>query len=113
MEEIKGFTGWAIIDLFGHQKIAGLCSEQPVAGVSMLRVDVPAVNGKQAFSKLFGHGAIYSIAPTDEKTVLAVIPIIDYVPIEPWILPSDQQSLQIGHFQSFGPFERDDDEEWH
>ncbi|MDD2657785.1 MAG: hypothetical protein PHD04_03970 [Candidatus Pacebacteria bacterium] len=45
------FDEWAIIDLFGHQKIAGRVSEQQIGGASFVRVDVPL---EPPFTKLFG-----------------------------------------------------------
>ncbi len=37
------FPCWAIVEVMGHQKFAGMVHEQQVAGVGMLRIDVPAV----------------------------------------------------------------------
>ena len=61
------FAQWAIIELFGHQRIAGRVTEQTIGGCSFVRVDVPAVGKEQAFTKLFGQGAIYAITFTDEQ----------------------------------------------
>jgi len=63
----RGFEGWAIVELFGHSMIAGMASEQSIAGSNMLRVDVPEVDGSPAFTKFFGSGAIYAITPTTEE----------------------------------------------
>lgn len=57
---------WAIVDLFGPQQIAGLVSEHPIGGESMLRVDVPAVPGHEAFTRFYGVKAIYSLTPCSE-----------------------------------------------
>ena len=43
------FETWAIVELLGHQKIAGHISEQPLAGTNMLRVDVPETKSNPAF----------------------------------------------------------------
>ena len=67
MSETQGLETWAIVELFGHQKIAGHISEANVAGTTMLRVDVPEVDGQAAFTRLYGGSAIYSITPTDER----------------------------------------------
>lgn len=92
-QEVKLFEGWAIVDLFGHSRIAGLCSEQPLAGTNMLRVDVPAINGKPAFTRFFGGGAIYSITPTDEQTAKIALGHIDVRPVERWIVPDQPARL--------------------
>lgn len=62
------FEQWAVVELFGHQVIAGMVSEQVIGGQGFVRVDVPAVNGSQAFTKFYGAGAIYAISPCDEAT---------------------------------------------
>lgn len=86
-EQAKFFEGWAIVDLFGHSRITGLCSEQALAGTNMLRVDVPSINGKPGFTRFFGGGAIYSITPTDERTAKIALGHIDVRPVEQWIVP--------------------------
>ena len=84
MPEKKEF--WAILDLFGHSKIAGFLTEDQIGGSSMIRIDVPSVDGMVGYTKWFGPGAIYSISPTDEKIVRAFIarfkpsPITVYMP---------------------------------
>ena len=60
------FDLWCIVELFGHTKIAGRCTEQNIAGTNMLRVDVPPTPGQPSFSRLLGSGAIYAIKPVDE-----------------------------------------------
>ena len=60
------FDLWCLVELFGHQKIAGRCSEQNIAGTNMLRVDVPETEHHPAFTRLFGSAAIYAINPISE-----------------------------------------------
>jgi hypothetical protein len=38
-EERKQFSEWAIIELFGHQRIAGRVSEQTIGGCAFVRDD--------------------------------------------------------------------------
>ena len=39
----KAFEQWAIVEIFGHQRIAGKVTEQTIGGCSFVRVDVPAL----------------------------------------------------------------------
>jgi len=77
---------WALVDIYGHDRYAGRISEAKVAGASMLRIDVPETPGCQAFSKLFGAKAIFSITPCDERVAraaavhLAARPLIEFSP---------------------------------
>lgn len=81
---MEKFEEWAIIDLFGHQKIAGRISEQQVGGSSFVRVDVPAIDKQKPFTKLFGPGAIYSITITDEETATAAANYYKPIPMDQW-----------------------------
>jgi hypothetical protein len=65
------FESWAIVELFGHKKMAGKVSEQEIAGTGFVRIDVPAVNGNQGFTKLLGPQSIYGITPVDEAHATA------------------------------------------
>lgn len=85
---------WAIIEVFGHQRFAGLVGEQVIAGYKMFRIDIPAVpeerreregnyhpltgdfgrwkytevfGAVEAEAKLFGVKAVYSITPCTEE----------------------------------------------
>ena len=57
---------WALLELFGHQKIVGRAKEASLAGGAFIRVDVPEHNGQPAFTRFFSPGAIYSISPVSE-----------------------------------------------
>jgi hypothetical protein len=80
------FKTWAIVQLFGHQVIAGEVSEQVIAGQGFVRVDVPTVDSQQAYSEFYGPNAIYSITPTDEATARAAAKSLHRPPVELWRL---------------------------
>lgn len=86
MEKEASFEGWAIVELYGRNIIVGDLSEQLVAGSPMLRVDVPAVDGQDGFTKFYGSGAIYAITPTDKDTALSAVAGLRKKPIEVWKL---------------------------
>ncbi len=71
MSDSTEFTGWAIVELFGHKRLAGHVSSQVVAGGSMVRIDVPETPADskpatQQYTKLVGVAAIYGITPVAE-----------------------------------------------
>lgn len=80
----SNFDLWCIVELFGHAKIAGRCTEQNVAGTNMLRVDVPETESQPAFTRLFGSSAIYAINPVDEVTARHYAEKLCVKPIESW-----------------------------
>lgn len=78
---------WALVELFGHQRIVGYLSQQTFGTGVLFRVDVPDLtkDGKtvrQGFTRYFGLSAIYSITPVDEATVRRMLPSIDGTPGE-------------------------------
>ncbi len=97
------FEGFAILEIFGHQKYAGYVKTEYYGGDAMFRCDVPPLmelekvtrggcyveveGGRswvppgstvkqpatEAYSKLFGIKAIYAMTPCDEKACLAAV----------------------------------------
>lgn len=75
---------WAIIELFGHNQIAGLMSECSIGGCSFIRVDVPGTEECPGYTKLYGNGAIYAITMVDEETARAAVDYHRPKPMTPW-----------------------------
>jgi hypothetical protein len=79
------FDQWAILELFGHTRIAGKISFVcPPGSCAFVRVDVPEVNGAPAFTRLFGSGAIYSITIVDETAALLAARECSPEPMSRW-----------------------------
>jgi hypothetical protein len=89
------FETWAIVDLFGHQQIAGKASEEVIAGGSFLRVDVPETTAAEAFTRFFGAGAIYSITPVAEEIARRAAEQVRREPITVW-MPDFHRALPAG-----------------
>ena len=84
-EELKS---WALVELFGHQRIVGMMTVDPAEFPGMVRVDVPDLlkDGKverKGFTRYIGRGAIYGVTPIDEATVRALLPSVDGKPHRP------------------------------
>ena len=77
---------WGIVELFGHNVIAGEVGEQIIGGETFIRVDVPEIDDQKSFTKFFGKGAIYAIAPCDDLTAQAAVSGVRAKPIEVWKL---------------------------
>jgi hypothetical protein len=80
------FDHFAIVELFGHQIIAGKVSEQVIGGQGFVRVDMPTVDGQEGFTKFYGAGAIYAITPCNEETMQAAVLGLWQKPIDVWKL---------------------------
>lgn len=66
-EQRKGIDTWAVVEIMGHKRIAGRVTEEPIAGTNMLRIDVPEVDGRPAYTVYHGGSAIYGITPCSEE----------------------------------------------
>jgi hypothetical protein len=98
-DEQSKFDGWAVVEIFGHQRYAGYVTTQAFGQAVMFRVDVPPLEERErvtksyeyvdgtsvppgstvkeapvpGYTKLFGVGAIYGITPcTQDAAVKAV-----------------------------------------
>jgi hypothetical protein len=108
---------YAIVELFGHARIAGRISEQVFGGAALVRVDVPEVTYVErgynqperavtipAHTRSFGGAAIYSINWCDEAVAKVSAQTIKHRPIQPYGMESalremtdrDRQQLLAG-----------------
>lgn len=101
MSEKNDFQAWAIIELFGHQRIAGRVTEQAIGGCSFLRVDVPEIPADDVamsppvagYTKLYGNGAIYAITIVEEQIARAAAATMRARPVTPYTL----RSMALSH----------------
>ncbi len=98
------FDHYAILELFGHQRLAGRVTEATIGGCSFLRVDVPSVQGSPPFTRFYGQGAIYALTIVEEAVALAALAKLCPAPVDVYLLPRGPKQLA---FQTHRP----DDEE--
>ena len=84
METIEKFEAWALLELFGHNRIAGKVTEQTIGGGSFVRVDVPETTESKPFTRLLNPSAIYAINPVTEEVARGLAESIRSKPIEAW-----------------------------
>lgn len=65
------FEEWAIVELLGHVRLAGLVSEEEHFGGKVGRIDVPT-SDDGFITQYFGHGSIYRLTPCTEDIARAV-----------------------------------------
>lgn len=87
-EEPPRMESWALVELFGHQRIVGKVTVDPPDFPGMIRVDVPnlIVDGKvtrDGFTRYFGRAALYGVTPVSEEVVRKLLPDIDGQPARP------------------------------
>jgi hypothetical protein len=69
-ENPEKFSCWAIVELMGHQKTAGLVSEHTIAGHGLIRVDVPKANGETMCTRFYSPSALYCLTPVDKQIAI-------------------------------------------
>lgn len=74
----------AVVELFGHQKMAGKVTEQSIGPSTFVRIDVPETKHQPAFTRLINPSAIYAINPITEDLVAQMAERIESAPIETW-----------------------------
>lgn len=99
-EQKPKFEEWALLELFGHQRLAGKVSEATLAGGAFVRVDVPDAKGRIVLTKFLHPNAIYGISPCDENVAVAAAQSIDSAPIARYQLEQLAQTRALPGFDS-------------
>lgn len=76
--QTEKFSHWCVLELFGHNKIAGLVTEATIASGAFIRVDVPkppaeGQSEETLYTRYFGPSAIYAINPTTKEEVMKIV----------------------------------------
>jgi hypothetical protein len=79
----QNLRSWAMVELFGHQRIVG-----------HITVDVPDLLKneevvRKGHTRYIARGAIYALSPCDETTVRNLLPHVDGLPARPMSLRED------------------------
>lgn len=106
--ETEKFDLWCLVELFGHSKICGRCTEQSIAGSNFLRVDVPETKHKPGFTRFLNHAAIYAINPITEEMGRFMAEQIQARPIESWdVAKFNQKQKELQTPEGFEKREKD------
>lgn len=105
MEKLELF---AIVELFGHTKIAGKITEQSIGPATFVRVDVPETEAQPPFTRLLNPSAIYAINPVTEEVMKHMAGNFQQQPIQSWdIQKMNQKILSLGANKPAEIFEAD------
>jgi len=100
------FEAWGLLELFGHQKLAGKLTEQTIGGCHFIRIDVPCCGDQVAYTRFFTQGAIYSMTPTTEDIARRMADRLRAAPVQAYQLAE----RQIEHVASVIDNDEDNDE---
>lgn len=107
MEESNKMELWALVELFGHSKVAGKVSEHNLGSATFIRVDVPETPKNGPFTRFLNPSAIYAINPMTEEAARVFANQIEAAPIQAWdVKRMHEKILALGQGQN------DDDEDF-
>lgn len=85
---------WAILELFGHRKLAGQVSDVELFGAKMCRIDIPT---EPPVTQFYGGSAIYGVTPTTEELATRFArQNAAPMPINAWELQESRPALPAG-----------------
>lgn len=97
--QTQKFEQWCILELFGHQRIAGYVTEATIGGGAFIRVDVPKPEGEgDLYTRYFGPSAIYAINPTTREAVLSIVRNLHPSPPTPRVLAAPVEEREEDDF---------------
>lgn len=91
--ETNKFELFAVVELFGHTKMAGTVTEQTIGSSTFIRVDVPETKTQPPFTRMLNPSAIYAINPVTEEVMKHMADNIQNKPIESWDIQAMHKKL--------------------
>ncbi len=89
MESKQPFDQWCLVEIMGHQRLAGRVTEEVIGSAALIRVDIPSGDGPDDFvTQYVGTGSIYRMTPTTESAVRAAVKGWQYRAPSPLGLPA-------------------------
>lgn len=107
------FEQWANVELMGHQRVVGRCSEELIAGSQMLRVDIP--DGESFSTRYYGASAIYCLTVISEDVARRICSRLTQTPSFAWGLREHPKAIEYSavHAATAGDDGDDDDDGHH
>lgn len=76
------FEAYALVELFGHQRMAGKVTEQSIGGASFIRIDVPETSKQPGFTRILNPSSIYAINPITLEAMTGMAENLNKAPIQ-------------------------------
>lgn len=61
------FESWAILELMGHRKLAGMVQTETLGGAPFIRIDVYSSDEKIEVTQFYNPSSVYCITPTTKE----------------------------------------------
>ncbi len=87
----QAFNEWAILELMGHRRLAGLVKEQTIGSASFIRIDVFIEGEKAIATQFYNPSAVYCMTPVSEQLAREIAKNDQPAPVSYWELPRQKQ----------------------
>ncbi len=95
----KAFEEWAILELMGHRRLAGLVREETIGSASFIRIDVPDGNGGFSTTQFYNPSSVYCMTPTTKEMAIQVAARDRPQPVQRWeLLPEPQVPVEESEY---------------
>ncbi len=91
----KTFEEWAILELMGHRRLAGLIKEQTIGSATFIRIDVPDGKGGFNATQFYNPSSVYCITPTSQEMAEQVAARDRPQPVSRWELQAPVAEPEI------------------
>lgn len=105
------FDTYAVINLFGHQRIAGRVYEKQIGGASFLAIDVPETTTQPSFTRIINPSAVYDIFPVTKEVAEHQAENINSKPIEVWDIQRFMEKVEQKKLESHVTHKSTDDDD--
>lgn len=137
-EKQASFEGWAVVEVFGHQRYAGYVTTEAFGQAVLFRVDVPPLeerervtkhygyddDGKsvppgstvkesavQGYTKYFGPGAIYAMTPCTQEVAQEAVASMQSRKVSMVTLAPDRPALRASFDDGYDDDTDDSDDD--
>ncbi len=86
MSDENVWQEWTVLELMGHRRLAGLVTEQQIAGKGFLRLDVPGDGDTWTATQLYNPDSVYCMTPTSEENARKIAALSQPRPATRWEL---------------------------
>ena len=104
----KAFEEWAILELMGHRRLAGLVKEQTIGSASFIRIDVFTAGDKAIATQFYNPSAVYCMTPTTEDLARRIAEKERPEPVTKWELPTPPENPAPSENQNINRFREED-----
>jgi hypothetical protein len=105
------FEAWGLVELMGHQRVAGRITEEVVGGANLLRVDIP-IDAEKFRTAYYGASAIYALHVTEEAVARGMCAKMDKRPPYAYVLEPSQPSLAAAADSARREYDDDGNQTW-